>query len=336
MDTLKNFNRYWTVTFNYEYYENGIQVPPDPGVPTTTSQDYPYWAQPSYPQDPSNFIAPWEPWSDIIKTPLAPVSWNATYTIKYYYTSEIVIAYMSGDWTFDPTAPYVSRDPSWYLLLKNIWYVAYGCEQLCIEDTDFGVPPLNYINQKYWVNYQPWIMTAELRDIIANEWWDSVYCPWITYTPWWKINSQALDPTMFDQVTYWSWDNYWSSILKSSDMEIIRSTFTQVNMRYLNWSTPVQFSNIQWRTWIFSSLFSFSYQTPYIRHDQNQWYQSMIRNPAWWIAADYSSSPTCLCDQNGNYLMRERLEIHYSSSTERDVQYWLIRLKNPSRCIYTS
>lgn len=335
MDTLKNFNRYWTVTFNYEYYENGIQVPPDPGVPTTTSQDYPYWAQPSYPQDPANFINPWEPWSDIIKTPLAPVSWNATYTIKYCYTSEIIIAYFSYDWTIDPAAPYVSRDPNWFLLLKNIWQVSYGCEQLCIEDTDFGVPTLNYINQRYSVNYQPWIMTAELRAIIENEWWSNVYCPWITSIPWWKFDSQASDPAMFEQVTFWSWDSYSSYILTSTDIEIIRSTFVQFNMRWFNWSTPTRFSDTSWRIWIFSSLFNYSYAVPYIKRDQNQQYQSMLRAPAWWLVADYSTTSACLTT-DGNQLIRDRLEITYNSSTDRQVQYWLIRLKDPSRCIYTS
>lgn len=329
MYTLKNFNRYWVITFVIQEYENWVLQ-----TTNTSTQNIPYWEIPTLPADPSNPFEPWEPWTSVDKPTPVPVSWDATYIIKYYYSSETIIAYYSWDWTFHSTAPYVSRDPSWYLLLKNLGSVVSGCQQLCIEDTDFNVPTLNNINERFWANLKPWIMTAELEYYITQSWGDKVYCPWITSIEWWKIDGQAIDPSLFGQVNYGSWDNYSSSILTSVDMDIIRYTFMQTNMRYYNESIPVRFSDIQWRTWIFSSLFNYNQATPYIRYDQNQWYQSMTSSPVWWISADYSSR-VCLTTDNTN-LINERLKIQDNSSTSWEVQYWLIRLKDPSRCIYTN
>lgn len=96
MDTLKNFNRYWVITFIIEEYENWSLE-----YSTSSTQNIPYWQTPTLPADPSNPFDPLEPWTSADKPTLVPVSWDATYTIKYYYNSAVLT------------------------LIKNWWYYFY-------------------------------------------------------------------------------------------------------------------------------------------------------------------------------------------------------------------
>ena len=93
MDTLKNFNRYWAITFIIEEYENWVLE-----ISTSSTQNIPYWQTPTLPADPSNPFEPWEPWTSADKPTPAPVSWNATYTIKYYYNSAVLS--LVNDWWY--------------------------------------------------------------------------------------------------------------------------------------------------------------------------------------------------------------------------------------------
>lgn len=342
MDTLKNFNRYWTVTFNYEYYENGLQVPPGPGVPTTTSQNYPYWAQPSYPQDPANFIDPWEPRSDIIKTPLAPVSWNATYTIKYYYISENVIAFYSSspmEPIFDSTLPYVVWDPNWYLIFKN-----FNWNQICIEDTDYTVPSLSYINRKYNTNFEPGVMTQELKAILGNEWWLNLYMPWVSLEPAWILGEKYFNDNVLNYCTPWQWDQN-LPLLTSNDLNIIRSWFTNINFWYLKWSSTA-FDQTPWWTWIFTSLFSYTGGgRANIQGSKAQEFSTWVHAPImsqfetsqrWWI------SISCI-EPYSNWTSINVINLDYNLSFDPNTWYyygltelWFIRLKDPNRCIYAS